>query len=559
MQLNLQMEGANNGGSEQASSSDDGQFVVALRKMMKKEIEVMVIRTVQQVIGPIVEDLIRKVVKEEIQSAEEKLLTGGTRNYANEMPTLKERSLQLKFLDEVSVPVLTGKEIKGKAGSPMRVALVDKTTGLVVHCGPESSAKVEILVLNASGDDNEHNWSLEEFNNRIIREGDKKKPHFAKSNYIYLKEGVGILSNAKLGHDSNWMKSCKCRLGARIVENFRGIKVQEASTESFLVLDSRSKLYGKHHPPSLSDHVWRLENIGKDGAPCKRLNEKNILTVRDFLFLHSIDPQRLQKIVGAGAKMWKATVDHAQTCVIDDKRMYLYYPSSEFKMGVTFDVVGGLKGVIQDSHYVPVNNLSADEKDCVHKLLLSAFENRKDITSFHDETSLLHEFPYRSSDINAATNSSIQEGSRGCDLTISESINGFDAPEPGTSSQSISPYIITSDYPNNICHFGSLGSTPMGQLCDPYLGVPNQITSCQFSDLDPLLEHFGDNESLMSLCFPESNNLSETLRAESHSHQQSNAGSIHLVGAVAVMLWMVRARKRFMALGGIHVQKRQRI
>lgn len=154
---------------------------------------------------------------------------------------LRERSLQLKFLDEVSDPVLTGKAIKGKEGSPLRVALVDKITGEVVNSGSESSAKVEILMLDASADDNGHDWNLEEFNSRIIREGDKKKPHFSGSNNIYLEEGVGVLHDVKLGHDSSWMKSCKCRLGARVVENFRGFQVLETWTESFTVFDSRKK------------------------------------------------------------------------------------------------------------------------------------------------------------------------------------------------------------------------------------------------------------------------------------------------------------------------------
>lgn len=56
-------------------------------------------------------------------------------------------------------------------------------------------------------------------------------------------------------------------------------------------------MYDKHYPPSLSDELWRLDNIGKDGAPCKRLNDETIMTVRDFLFLHNTDPQRLKKVI----------------------------------------------------------------------------------------------------------------------------------------------------------------------------------------------------------------------------------------------------------------------
>lgn len=66
------------------------------------------------------------------------------------------------------------------------------------------------------------------------------------------------------------------------------------------------------------------------------------------------------QLVGAGTK-WKATLDHAQRCTKDDK-VYLHYPFAESKTGVIYDAVGGLKGIIDDSHYVPVDDLLADEK-----------------------------------------------------------------------------------------------------------------------------------------------------------------------------------------------------
>ncbi|KAL7098597.1 hypothetical protein ACP275_09G027500 [Erythranthe tilingii] len=267
------------------------------------------------------------------------------------------------------------------------------------------------------------------------------------------------------------MKSCECRLGLRIAESFRGVKVEEARSSSFMVLDSRSKLYGNHYPPSLSDEVWRLENIRKDGPRCKQLYNNKILKVKDFLFLHSINPQRLQEILGAGDKRWKSTVDHARTCILDDESIYVYYPS-EFKTGVAFDAVGGLKGAIHDSHYVPINDLSTDEKDCARSLLLVAFENGNDIISFPDETSLQHQFPYKYSDL---------------------------------------------DY---------------------------------FSDFFRGIEHY---ETLFS---PERNN--NVCGAHSEPHRQSKGGG-GLDGVAAIVIRMVRARKRFMALGGIHLQKRQRI
>ena len=42
-------------------------------------------------------------------------------------------------------------------------------------------------------------------------------------------------------------------------------------------------MYKKHYPPGLSDEVWRLEKIGKDGAFHKKLTAEGIVNVEDFL------------------------------------------------------------------------------------------------------------------------------------------------------------------------------------------------------------------------------------------------------------------------------------
>ncbi|KAL7238745.1 hypothetical protein ACSBR2_004777 [Camellia fascicularis] len=75
-------------------------------------------------------------------------------------------------------------------------------------------------------------------------------------------------------------------------------------------------LYQKHYPPSLSDSVWRLANIGKDGAFHKRLSKKNINMVKDFLVLLNINPQKLKdadahKLVVSAFEHWNEvrTVD----------------------------------------------------------------------------------------------------------------------------------------------------------------------------------------------------------------------------------------------------------
>lgn len=152
----------------------------------------------------------------------------------------EERSLYLKFLDEVSGPVQTSKEFRAVTDGPLKVALFD-ATGNIVNSGPESSAEVEILLIDATGNGKECATTNEDFERTIIRAGDKKKPHFAKNVYVNLHNGVGSLINQKLGQDSEWTKNWTCRLVARFVKNLGGLKVQKAWTTPFKVIDNRGE------------------------------------------------------------------------------------------------------------------------------------------------------------------------------------------------------------------------------------------------------------------------------------------------------------------------------
>lgn len=54
--------------------------------------------------------------------------------------------------------------------------------------------------------------------------------------------------------------------------------------------------YKKHDRPSLTDKVWRLKKIAKDGASHKRLENCGIYNVKDFLRLCVTDPSTLRKV-----------------------------------------------------------------------------------------------------------------------------------------------------------------------------------------------------------------------------------------------------------------------
>ncbi|GJQ94175.1 calmodulin-binding protein 60 A isoform X1 [Tanacetum coccineum] len=258
-------------------------------------LEVMNFRKFSKYVEPILEPLVRKVVKEEVQSAMERHIASMNWDYTNDKDISIPRRLQLQFLSNLSLPVFTGTRIEGGDCNTLKVALIDACTGKTVSTGLEASATVEIVVLEGDFDSNEGNdWSLDEFNNNIVRERQGKKPILTGNPLLNLREGIGLVGDLSFRDNSSWTRSRKFRLGARIIDSCDGDRVREAKSESFVVRDHRGELYKKHHPPYLSDEVWRLEKIGKEGAFHKRLNKEKIKTVKDFLALSYLDPTRLR-------------------------------------------------------------------------------------------------------------------------------------------------------------------------------------------------------------------------------------------------------------------------
>lgn len=173
--------------------------------------------------------------------------------------------------------------------------------------------------------------------------------------------------------------------------------------------------------------------------------------------------------VFGGSKEWKATVGHARTCNIDDKKIYLYSSPSKFNFVVAFDAVAQLMGMVRDSHYVRLDNLSEDEQANARELIILAFENRDNITFVDDETSLVQQYPYESRDI--------------CVATDSVRNDEYAPIEADTSSLTIDP----STCPSN--NFSLIGSERRQKICDPSLPEPDQRPSSSLNAL-------GSKESL---------------------------------------------------------------
>ncbi|XP_047950182.1 calmodulin-binding protein 60 B-like isoform X1 [Salvia hispanica] len=340
------------------------------------------------------EPILRRVVSEEVERALAKLgpamLNGRSSPKRIEGPDGRNR--QLHFKSRLSLPLFTGAKVEGEQGAAIHVVLIDANTGHVVTSGPESTVKLDIVVLEGDfNNENEEGWTQEEFESHIVKEREGKRPLLTGDLQVTLKEGVGTLGDLTFTDNSSWIRSRKFRLGLKLASGYcEGMRIREAKTEAFTVKDHRGELYKKHYPPALSDEVWRLEKIGKDGSFHRRLNNEGIFTVEDFLRLVVRDSQKLRNILGSGMsnKMWEALIEHSKTCVLSGK-LYIYYPDETRNVGVVFNNIYELSGLIADDQYYPADSLSDGQKVYVDTWVKKAYDNWSQVVEY-DGKSLLN-------------------------------------------------------------------------------------------------------------------------------------------------------------------------
>lgn len=139
--------------------------------------------------------------------------------------------------------LFTGAKVEGEQGAAIHVILLDHSTGTVLQTGPESAAKLNVVVLE--GDFNEEAddiWTKEHFENHEVKEREGKRPLLTGDLQITLKEGVGTLGDLTFTDNSSWTRSRKFRLGVKISPGYcEGIRICEAKTDAFSVKDHRGE------------------------------------------------------------------------------------------------------------------------------------------------------------------------------------------------------------------------------------------------------------------------------------------------------------------------------
>ncbi|KAK2450498.1 Calmodulin-binding protein 60 E [Trifolium repens] len=326
------------------------------------------------------EPLLRKIVSEEVERALAKLDHAklGDRSSLQRIEAPREKNLQLHFRTRMPPHLFTGGKVEGEQGAVIHVVLLDPNTGNVVQVGPESVAKLNVVVLEGDfNDEVDDDWTKEHFESHEVKERDGKRPLLNGDFHVSLKEGVGTLGDLSFTDNSSWIRSRKFRLGVTVAPGYcDGIRVREGKTEAFAVKDHRGELYKKHYPPALHDEVWRLDRIAKDGALHKKLIQSRIVTVEDFLRLLVREPQKLRSILGSGMsnRMWDNTVEHAKTCVLGTK-LFIYYTDETNSTGIMFNNIYELRGLIADGQFYSLESLTPNQKMSVDSLVKKAYDN----------------------------------------------------------------------------------------------------------------------------------------------------------------------------------------
>ena len=153
------------------------------------------------------------------------------------------KNLQLHFRSKLSLPLFTGGKVEGEQGAAIHVVLIDANSGHVVTSGPESSIKLDIVVLEGDfNNEDDEDWSQEVFESHVVKEREGKRPLLTGDLQVTLKEGVGTLGELTFTDNSSWIRSRKFRLGLKVASGYcEGIRVREAKTEAFNVKDHRGE------------------------------------------------------------------------------------------------------------------------------------------------------------------------------------------------------------------------------------------------------------------------------------------------------------------------------
>lgn len=381
--------------------------------------------------------------------------------------------LKLVFAKQLKQPIFTNNKIVDIANNPIEIQLMDTRTNSMIppadtHLGPSSVVRLEVLVLDGDFQCEDRDvWTADQFNAVVLKAREGKRPLLVGSlNVPMNNHGVAVIDDVFFTDNSSWIRCRKFRIGVRIMPaDHLGSRVKEAVSESFTVRDHRGESYKKHYPPFLTDNVWRLENIGKDGPIDKRLQSEGIRNVQDFLKLNTIDPDKLQALTGMSDKQWNATLNHAKTCDMGRK----CYAFKTVGCDITFNPIGEVLGARIGDQTFPLQELHPYQLFHVKQLAAQAYRMWDQLEEVPNEKP----FAANKSFVPKSSSDRERTESQAESMISSGSQNTKYLDYTGTATSSAAPM------PTNSCStLDSIGAAPAD---DAMLWRPSIAPECNFS------------------------------------------------------------------------------
>ncbi|KAK8954791.1 hypothetical protein KSP39_PZI002533 [Platanthera zijinensis] len=136
--------------------------------------------------------------------------------------------------------------IEGEQGASIHVVLIDANTDHAITSEPESSTKLDFVVLEGDFNNADDEDSTgEESENHVVKEREGKRP--------------------LLTDNSSWIRSRKFRLGLKISSGYcDAIRIREGKTEAFTIKDHRGEYSWKWHVK---------QDVGYSHRACKDLSQ----------------------------------------------------------------------------------------------------------------------------------------------------------------------------------------------------------------------------------------------------------------------------------------------
>ncbi|GAB4835760.1 hypothetical protein Ancab_000669 [Ancistrocladus abbreviatus] len=342
------------------------------------------------------EPVLQRVVKQQLEQIVLHLQSSPKRCFVDQPESSGTRGFQLRFVNKLPSTLFTNSRIEAEGNAPVKIELIDANSNSVIRHPPLCSLRIEILVLNGDFVANgQEEWSEKEFNDNIVRERAGKRPLLVGELSLSLIQGAAFINNISFTDNSSWVRSRKFKLGIRVVPSAScGIGIKEAISDAFVVLDHRGESYQKHNTPALSDPVWRLKRIAKDGASHKRLAEREIHTVREFLQLYHANPLLLRDILGNGVanKAWDTIIKHASSCHLDSQ-LYMYCDAAK-GVSLYFNCVYKVIAVTFDGeNYQSVDTLNMHQTEQLEELKQFAYKNLNELIPIDGSSAICPSLP----------------------------------------------------------------------------------------------------------------------------------------------------------------------